>query len=62
MAKFAPANFIRTTVEESRKIVWPNRETVMRHTIMVIISVGVGILVFAGVDLVFQKLVVVAIR
>ncbi len=62
MAKFAPISFVRTAVEEGRKVIWPTRELVMRHTVMVIVSVAVATLIFAGVDYGLQKLVILSIQ
>lgn len=62
MAKFTPFQYVKTTVEEARKVVWPSRETVIRHTIMVIVSVAIGVVIFGGIDYGLQKLVVLAIQ
>lgn len=62
MAKLAPVSFIRTAVEEGRKVIWPSRELVVRHTIMVIVSVAIATLLFAGVDYGLQKLVIYSIQ
>lgn len=62
MAKFAPISFVRTAVEEGRKVIWPTRELVIRHTVMVIVSVAISTLIFAGVDYGLQKLVILSIQ
>ncbi len=62
MARFAPFSFVKTAIEESRKVIWPNRQLVIRHTIMVVISVAISAVLFAGIDYGLQKLVIVAIN
>lgn len=54
--------YIRSALDEGRKVVWPTRELVVRHTVMVIASVAVAVLLFAGVDYGLQKLVILAIK
>lgn len=53
---------IGTVVDEGQKVVWPSREIVIRHTAMVILSVGIATLIFASIDFGLQKLVVLAIK
>lgn len=62
MAKFSPLGYIRSVVEEGKKVVWPSRELVIRHSIMVVVTVAIAVVVVAGVDLGLQKLVVLAIN
>jgi preprotein translocase SecE subunit len=62
MASFAPITFIRTAIEESGKVVWPTRQVITRHTLMVVVSVAIAALVFAGVDYGLQKLVIFSIQ
>lgn len=54
--------FFVSVVEEGRKVVWPARDLVIRHTIMVIISVAIATLIFASIDFGLQKLVILAIK
>ena len=42
--------------EELTKVVWPDRETVVRITIIVIIGVSILSSIFVGVDYVFRQL------
>jgi len=53
--------YFRSVIEEGQKVVWPARDTVIRHTIMVIVSVAVAISIFASIDYGLQKLVILAI-
>lgn len=62
MSKFAPFSFVISTIDELKKVVWPSRDTVVRHTIMVIVSVAVAVLIFASLDYGLQKLVLAAIK
>jgi len=58
----SPIIFVRSVVEETKKVVWPNRETVIRHTVLVVLTVAVAVLIFAGVDFLLQKLVIFALQ
>ena len=62
MVNLSPAKFIGTTVEEGKKVIWPNRELVIRHTVMVVVTIGIGGLIFVRVDFGFKKLVILAIK
>ncbi|QQG50013.1 MAG: preprotein translocase subunit SecE [Candidatus Berkelbacteria bacterium] len=62
MARIAAFGYLKSTVEEGRKVVWPTRETVVRHTIMVVVSVAVAVLIFASLDYGLKKLVILAIE
>lgn len=56
------SNFIGSVVEEGKKVVWPNRELVIRHTVMVVVSIVLAVLLFAAVDYGLAKLVLLAIK
>lgn len=58
---FSPVGFWRSVVEENQKVIWPTRPVVMRHTVMVIVSVAVAVLIFASLDYLLQKIVLLAI-
>ncbi len=62
MARIAPIQFVRTAIEEGRKVVWPTRQLVLRHTVMVIVSVAIAAVIFAGIDYGLQKLVIASIQ
>lgn len=50
-----PANFLRETYDELKKVVWPTRQEVIRLTVIVIIiSVLVGLYIGA-IDFIFTK-------
>ena len=54
--------FFASVVEEGKKVVWPARPVVIRHTVMVIVSVAIAVLIFASLDYALQNLVIVAIN
>jgi preprotein translocase SecE subunit len=60
--KFILFDYIATAIEEARKVVWPDRETVIRHTAMVIVSVAIAAGIFAGLDYFLRQLVLLAIN
>lgn len=53
--------YFRSVYEEGKKIVWPTRQMIVRHTIMVIIVVVIASALFVGVDYGFQQLVLASI-
>lgn len=54
-------SFFRESYEELRKVSWPSREILLRHTIIVLVSVLVVMSILAATDLGlttgFQKLI-----
>ncbi len=54
--------FLGSVVDEGKKVVWPTRDIVIRHTVMVIVSVAIATLIFASIDFGLQKLVLLAIQ
>lgn len=61
MAIKVTADYFRSVLDEGKKVVWPTREIVLRHTVMVVIVMIISAAIFAGVDYVFQQLVVLSI-
>lgn len=52
-----PANFLRETRDELKKVVWPTRQEVIRLTgVVIIVSVFVGIFL-GGTDFILTKLI-----
>lgn len=43
-------NFFTGSYEEFKKVVWPSRQEVISHTIIVIISIFVSMAIIAAVD------------
>lgn len=54
--------YFKSILEENRKVVWPTRQTAMRHTIMVIVTVAVAILIFASLDFGLKQLVLLLLN
>jgi preprotein translocase SecE subunit len=54
--------FLGSVVDEGKKVVWPTRDVVIRHTVMVIVSVAIATLIYASLDFGLQKLVISAIK
>jgi len=54
--------YFKSILEENRKVVWPTRQTAMRHTVMVIITVAVAILIFASLDFGLKQLVLILLN
>ncbi|MEX0594763.1 MAG: preprotein translocase subunit SecE [Patescibacteria group bacterium] len=54
-------NYFRTVYEEGKKVVWPTRQMVIKHTGMVIVVVAISAAVFTGIDYGFQQLVLISI-
>lgn len=44
-------NFFAGSYEEFRKVIWPSKKEVISHTLIVIISIAVSMLIIALVDL-----------
>jgi len=61
MTKIPGANLVGSIFEEGRKVIWPSRETVIRHTLMVLLSVAIAAVFFGVIDLGLQRLVILAI-
>ena len=52
-----PARFVRESVSEMRKVLWPSRNELVTYSIVVIIFVVIMVAVVAGLDIGFAKLV-----
>lgn len=48
--------YFRGVAAEYKKITWPTRKEVQKHTIIVIVSIGISMVVFGVIDLGFTKL------
>ena len=60
--KLPLAAFFGSVIEEGKKVVWPTRQVVIRHSVMVIVSVAIATLIYASIDYGLQQLVLVAIK
>jgi preprotein translocase subunit SecE len=52
-----PARFIRESVSEMRKVLWPSRNELATYSVVVIIFVVIMVALVAGLDIGFAKLV-----
>ena len=52
-----PARFVRESVSEMRKVLWPSRTELITYGIVVIIFVVIIVAIVAGLDIGFAKLV-----
>lgn len=44
------SNFFNSSLEELKKVVWPGRDIVISHTIIVIVSIAVSMALIAAID------------
>ncbi|MEO9137539.1 MAG: preprotein translocase subunit SecE [Jatrophihabitans sp.] len=54
----APTRFVRESVSEMRKVLWPSRSELVTYSIIVIVFVVVMVAFVAGLDLGLAKLVI----
>ena len=50
-------NFFLGSWVELQKVVWPSRKTVISHTVIVIVSIGVAMAIIALIDLGLSALI-----
>lgn len=62
MSKVPGAALVGSLLEEGRKVIWPTRETIIRHTLMVLLSVTIAAIFFGAIDLGLQRLVLMAVE
>jgi preprotein translocase subunit SecE len=53
----APTRFVRESVSEMRKVLWPSRSELVTYAIVVIVFVVILVAIVSGLDLGFAKLV-----
>ena len=54
-----PARFVRESVSEMRKVLWPSRTELITYGAVVIVFVVIMVALVAGLDIGFTKLVLV---
>jgi preprotein translocase subunit SecE len=54
---FLPTRYVRESVSEMRKVLWPSRSELVTYSIVVIVFVVIMVAVVAGLDIGFAKLV-----
>ena len=47
--------YVRESIEELRKVTWPNRQTVIKYSVLVIVLCIILAAFFAGIDWLFTK-------
>jgi preprotein translocase subunit SecE len=52
-----PTRFVRESISELRKVLWPSRHELVTYSIVVIIFVVIMVAIVAGLDIGFAKLV-----
>ena len=52
-----PARFVRESVSEMRKVLWPSRSELITYAAVVIVFVVIMVSIVAGLDIGFAKLV-----
>ena len=52
-----PTRFVRESVSEMRKVLWPSRNELATYAVVVIIFVVIMVALVAGLDIGFAKLV-----
>ncbi|MGH3265907.1 MAG: preprotein translocase subunit SecE [Trebonia sp.] len=52
-----PARFVRESVSEMRKVLWPTRNELVTYSIVVILFIAILVAIVAGLDIGFAKLV-----
>jgi preprotein translocase subunit SecE len=52
-----PARFVRESISELRKVLWPSRHELVTYSIVVIIFVVIMVSIVAGLDIGFARLV-----
>jgi preprotein translocase subunit SecE len=53
----APTRFVRESVSEMRKVLWPSRNELVTYSIVVIVFVVIMVAIVAGLDFGFARLV-----
>jgi preprotein translocase subunit SecE len=52
-----PTRFVRESISELRKVLWPSRHELVTYSIVVIVFVVIMVSIVAGLDIGFAKLV-----
>jgi preprotein translocase subunit SecE len=52
-----PIRFVRESISELRKVLWPSRNELITYSIVVIVFVVIMVSIVAGLDIGFAKLV-----
>jgi preprotein translocase subunit SecE len=52
----APTRFVRESISELRKVLWPSRNELVTYSVVVIVFVVIMVAIVAGLDIGFAKL------
>ena len=52
-----PTRFVRESISELRKVLWPSRNELVTYSIVVIVFVVIMVAIVAGLDIGFARLV-----
>ncbi len=53
-----PVRFVKESISEMRKVLWPSRNELVTYSIVVIVFVVIMVSIVAGLDFGFAKLVI----
>lgn len=54
--------YFRSVIEESRKVIWPSRALVIKHTMMVTVASALAAIIFGGLDYGLSRLLLLALK
>ncbi|MEK7548635.1 MAG: preprotein translocase subunit SecE [Patescibacteria group bacterium] len=54
--------YLVSVTEEGRKVIWPARSLVIKHTAMVAVATAISGLIFGGLDYGLSRLLLLAIK
>jgi preprotein translocase subunit SecE len=52
-----PTRYVRESISELRKVLWPSRNELFTYSVVVIVFVSIMVAIVAGLDIGFAKLV-----
>lgn len=54
--------YFQGVISETKKVTWPKRKEIINHTIIVVVSVVVLMVIFGSIDLGLSKLLQIVIK
>lgn len=54
-------NYFTSSYEEMKKVIWPSRNEVTSHTVIVVLSMLIGMAIVAAIDFAFFNLIQILI-
>jgi len=54
-------NYFKSSYEEMRKVIWPNRKEVTSHSMIVVLSIMISMAIIAAIDLMLFNLLEILI-